>query len=80
MVNTLLSAAWGEGFTSSSDGQFFPSGGSGEALNLVNAKYGMVPGVKAYTHFSDQYGPYATKSIPSTANEAPYILDGLTEI
>lgn len=73
-----LSAAWGQGLTSSSDGQFFPSGGSGEAMNLVNAKYGMAPGVKAYTHFSDQYGPYATKSIPSTANEAPYILDGLT--
>ena len=73
-----LSAAWGQGLTSSSDGQFFPSGGSGEAMNLVNAKYGMAPGVKAYTHFSDQYGPYATKSIPSTANEAPYILDELT--
>ena len=39
-----LSASWGEGLTSSSDGQFFPSGGSGEAMNLVNAKYGMAPG------------------------------------
>lgn len=73
-----LSAAWGQGLTSSSDGQFFPSGGSGEAMNLVNAKYGISPGVKAYTHLSDQYGPYAMKPIPATANEAPYILDGLT--
>ena len=73
-----LSNVWGQGLTSSSDGQFFPSGGSGEAMNLVNVKYGKSPGVKAYTHFSDQYGPYASKPIPSTVNEAPYILDGLT--
>jgi TnpA family transposase len=73
-----LSSAWGDGTTSSSDGQFFPSGGSGEAMNLINAKYGMTPGVKAYTHISDQYGPFALKTIPATAHEAPYILDGLT--
>ena len=73
-----FSSVWGEGTTSSSDGQFFPSGGSGEALNLINAKYGVVPGVKAYTHISDQYGPFAIKTIPATAHEAPYILDGLT--
>lgn len=47
-------------------------------MNLVNVKYGKSPGVKAYTHFSDQYGPYTSKQIPSTVNEAPYILDGLT--
>lgn len=73
-----FSSVWGKGTTSSSDGQFFPSGGSGEALNLINAKYGVVPGVKAYTHISDQYGPFAIKTIPATAHEAPYILDGLT--
>ena len=54
-----LSNVWGQGLSSSSDGQFFPSGGSGEAMNLINAKYGMFPGVKAYTHVSDQYGPLA---------------------
>jgi len=73
-----LSNVWGQGLSSSSDGQFFPSGGSGEAMNLINAKYGMSPGVKAYTHVSDQYGPFAVKTIPATAFEAPYILDGLT--
>jgi|LakMenEpi03Aug12_release.lakeMendotaPanAssembly.Ray.scaffolds.fasta_scaffold96317_1 TnpA family transposase len=73
-----LSAALGDGSTASSDGQFFPSGGSGEAMNLINAKYGNIPGVKAYTHLSDQYGPFAIKTIPATAHEAPYILDGLT--
>lgn len=73
-----LSSAWGDGTTSSSDGQFMTTGGTGEAMNLVNAKYGIIPGIKAYTHLSDQYGPFAIKTIPATAHEAPYILDGLT--
>ena len=73
-----LSATWGDGMTSSSDGQFFFSGGVGEAMNVVNAKYGIIPGFKGYTHLSDQSGPFAIRTIPATAHEAPYILDGLT--
>ena len=68
---------WGEGQTSSSDGQFFPSGGQGEAFNLINAKYGSEPEAKLYTHVSDQYAPFHVKKIAATAFEAPYILDGL---
>ncbi len=68
---------WGAGQTASSDGQFFPTTRQGEAMNLINAKYGHEPGLKAYTHVSDQYGPFATQVIPATVNEAPYILDGL---
>lgn len=68
---------WGAGDTASSDGQFFPAGRQGEAMNLVNAKYGNDPGLKAYTHVSDRFGPFATQTIPATVNEAPYILDGL---
>ena len=68
---------WGEGLTASSDGQFFPTTRQGEAMNLVNAKYGNEPGLKSYTHVSDQYGPFATQLIPATANEAPFMLDGL---
>lgn len=68
---------WGSGITASSDGQFFPSARQGEAMNLVNAKYGHEPGLKAYTHVSDQFGPFATQNIPATVSEAPYILDGL---
>jgi len=49
----------------------------GEAMNLINAKYGSEPGLKAYTHVSDQFGPFATQNIPATVSEAPYILDGL---
>ena len=68
---------WGLGLTASSDGQFFPAARQGEAMNLVNARYGNAPGLKAYTHLSDQFGPFATQTIPATVNEAPYILDGL---
>ncbi|EFO33326.1 transposase, partial [Roseibium sp. TrichSKD4] len=69
---------WGSGQTSSSDGQFFPTTRQGEAMNLVNAKYNThIPGLKAYTHVSDLYGPYWINSIPATVSEAPYILDGL---
>ena len=68
---------WGAGLTASSDGQFFPTTRQGEAMNLINAKYGYEPGLKAYTHLSDQFSPFATQNIPATANEAPFILDGL---
>lgn len=68
---------WGGGTSASSDGQFFPTTRQGEAINLINAKYGHEPGLKAYTHVSDQFGPFATQTIPATVNEAPYILDGL---
>jgi TnpA family transposase len=72
-----LAQLWGGGETSASDGQHFPAGGAGEALNLVNARYGQNAGLNAYSHVSDQYAPFATQVIPATAHEAPYILDGL---
>ncbi|MBP6655312.1 Tn3 family transposase [uncultured Bradyrhizobium sp.] len=68
---------WGMGTTASSDGQFFPTARQGEAMNLINAKYGREPGLKAYTHVSDQFAPFASQTIPATVSEAPYILDGL---
>ena len=72
-----MAAFWGTGRTASSDGQFFPAAGRGEALNLVNARYGTEPGLKAYSHVSDRFSPFATQTIPATVHEAPYILDGL---
>jgi TnpA family transposase len=72
-----MAANWGSGITASSDGQFFSAARQGEAMNLINAKYGSEPGLKVYTHVSDQFGPFATQNIPATVNEAPYVLDGL---
>ncbi|KPH05159.1 hypothetical protein AOG23_29250 [Rhizobium acidisoli] len=72
-----MSRFWGMGTTASSDGQFFPSARQGEARNMVNAKYGNEPGLKAYTRVNDQFAPFASQTIPATVSEAPYILDGL---
>jgi len=68
---------WGDGDTSSSDGQFFRAGGHGEARADYNAKYGSEPGVKFYTHVSDRYAPFHTQVIAANASEAAHILDGL---
>ena len=72
-----LSAHWGAGTTSSSDAQFFRAGGRGEVRSHANLHYGQDPGVKFYTHLSDQFGPYHTNVIAATAHEAPHVLDGL---
>jgi TnpA family transposase len=72
-----LATCWGDGAASSSDGQYFRAGGHGEAVNLVNARYGNEPGVMFYTHLSDQFGPFHTKAIAATASQAPHVLDGL---
>ena len=68
---------WGEGTTSSSDGQYFRAGGRGEAAGQVNAHYGSDPGVLFYTHVSDQYVPFHTQVINATVRDATYVLDGL---
>lgn len=75
--NLPMARFWGMGLTASSDGQFFPTTRQGETMNLINAKYGNEPGLKAYTHVSDQFAPFASQTIPATVSEAPYILDGL---
>jgi TnpA family transposase len=70
---------WGEGDTSSSDGQFFRAGGQGEGRADTNAQYGRDPGVKFYTHVSDRFAPFHTKVIAATVSEAAYVLDGLLQ-
>ncbi|MEH6825511.1 MAG: Tn3 family transposase [Motiliproteus sp.] len=72
-----FSSWWGDGTTSSSDGQRFKSGGRGEAIGKVNAKYGNEPGALFYTHISDHYAPFHTQVINATARDATYVLDGL---
>ncbi|WP_233874710.1 Tn3 family transposase [Paraburkholderia adhaesiva] len=68
---------WGEGTTSSSDGQRYQAGGHGRAAGYRNAKYGSEPGVLFYTHISDQYAPFYTKVINSPVRDATHVLDGL---
>jgi Tn3 transposase DDE domain len=68
---------WGEGKTSSSDGQRFRAGGRGEAAGQVNLRYGNEPGVLFYTHISDRYTPFYSTVIAANARDATYVLDGL---
>lgn len=72
-----FAAHWGEGSTSSSDGQQFRAGGRGEQAGQVNLRYGTEPGVLFYTHISDQYAPFHTKVINATVRDATHVLDGL---
>ena len=72
-----IAAIWGDGTTSSSDGQFFRSAKRGDAAGEVNARYGRDPGFSFYTHVSDQHGPYSMRVMSATSHEAPYVLDGL---
>jgi len=72
-----IAAVWGDGTTSSSDGQFFRSGKRGGVAGEVNARYGVDPGFTFYTHVSDQHGPYHVRVISAATHEAPYVLDGL---
>ncbi len=72
-----MSAIWGDGTDSSSDGQYFRAGGRAGPGGDVNAKYGIDPGVVLYTTQSGQYGTLHTRVIAATASEAPYVLDGL---
>lgn len=68
---------WGDGTTSSSDGQNFKIGGRGQFAGQVNLKYGQEPGVQFYAHISDQYAPFYTKVINATVRDATHVLDGL---
>ena len=81
LVNAILrhpfGAWWGDGTTSSSDGQNFKAGGRGHFAGQVNLKYGSEPGVQFYTHISDQYAPFHTKVINATVRDATHVLDGL---
>ncbi len=81
LVNTqyqqTFAAHWGDGTTSSSDGQRFKVGGHAEKAGQINPKYGSEPGVQFYTHISDQYAPFHIKVINVGVRDATYVLDGL---
>ena len=72
-----LSAIWGLGDTSSSDGQFFPAGGRSEAAADHNARHGSEPGAVFYDFISDRFASFYSKVIPAAASEAAHVLDGL---
>ncbi len=72
-----LAALWGEGTTSSSDGQRFRAGSHATTSGQINPKYGSEPGRLFYTHINDQYAPFHTQLINTNVRDATYVLDGL---
>lgn len=68
---------WGNGTTSSSDGQRFRAGGQAESTGHINPKYGAEPGKLFYTHISDQYAPFSTRVVNVGVRDSTYVLDGL---
>ena len=72
-----IARCWGTGMSASSDGQVVPISRRCKASNLINAKYGSEPGRKAYTHVSDQFGPFATQGMLASVSDAPLILNDL---
>ncbi len=67
---------WGDGTTSSSDGQNFRTGSKAESTGHINPKYGSSPGRTFYTHISDQYAPFHTKVVNVGVRDSTYVLDG----
>jgi TnpA family transposase len=68
---------WGDGTTSSSDGQRFKVGGKADSTGHINPKYGAEPGRTFYTHLSDQFAPYHAKTVNVCVRDATHVLDGL---
>ncbi len=68
---------WGDGTTSSSDGQNFRTSSKAESTGHINPKYGSSPGRTFYTHISDQYAPFHTKVVNVGVRDSTYVLDGL---
>ena len=76
-LNQSFAENWGDGTTSSSDGQRFRAGGRAESTGHINPKYGSEPGRLFYTHISDQYAPFSSKLVNVGVRESTYVLDGL---
>ncbi|KWC23224.1 hypothetical protein WL48_31705 [Burkholderia ubonensis] len=68
---------WGDGTSSSSDGQRFRAGGRAESTGHINPKYGAEPGRMFYTHISDQYAPFHQNLVNVGVRDSTYVLDGL---
>ncbi len=70
-----LTALWGGGTLSSSDGQRFPVSGKIRNAKAQLKYFGYGKGVTFYTHTSDQYSQFGSKVIASTERDAMYVLD-----
>ncbi len=68
---------WGEGTSSSSDGQRFKAGDRNAKAGSINPKYGNDPGLIYYSHTSDLYAPFHINIISTNIRDSTFVLDGL---
>ena len=68
---------WGDGTTSSSDGQPVQTTNAAKGKGQVNPKNSSEPARQFYTHVSDQYSPFSSRIINVGVRDATYVLDGL---
>jgi TnpA family transposase len=71
-----ITAHWGDGTLSSSDGQRFPINVRTPRARR-NRRYFTGTGATIYTWTSDRHAQYGTRVIPTTAREATYVLDAI---
>ncbi|MFD8381340.1 Tn3 family transposase [Streptomyces sp. NPDC059679] len=69
-----MTAMFGSGTLSSSDGQRFPTRGKSVTARHLN-KYFVSEGISTYTHVSDQHSTFGSTVIVATHREAYYVLD-----
>lgn len=74
-----LSAFWGGGTLSSSDGQRFPVSVKTRNAVSVPRYFGYGRGLTYYTWTSDQYSQFGTKVVPTTIRDATYVLDEILD-
>jgi len=74
-----LSARWGGGTLSSSDGQRFPVSVKTQNATALPKYFGYGRGLTFYTWTSDQFSQYGTKVIPATVRDATYVLDEILD-
>jgi TnpA family transposase len=67
---------WGDGTTSSSDGQNFRTGSKAESTGTSTRNMAAAQGGR-FTPISDQYAPFHTKVVNVGVRDSTYVLDGL---
>ena len=78
--NLPMTAVWGDGSASASDGQRFGIDASSLLASFYPRYFGYYDrAISVYTHVSDQYSVIASRAISCSPREAIYVLDGLLE-
>jgi hypothetical protein len=72
-----LALCWGQGTTSSSDGQGFLAEGQPIGARYNRHRFPGARGFILYTHIAENYAPFYVQVIPANIREATFVLDGL---